>query len=133
MRRYSDSRRRSNMSLMARVGLALFTGALLVSAFAITQHPQEAAQETLKPPTNLPNPYRLVPDWPTLPEGMTGPKGHKWGEVIRVNVAPDGNIWVFQRCFGDTPHGDATCLNRADSYPPILQFDPSGKLLTKIG
>jgi hypothetical protein len=121
------------MSLAGRVGFGLMACAVLVAAFAVTEYAQEQTQDAVRPPTNLPNPYRLVPDWPTLPEGMTGPKGHKWGEVIRVNVAPDGNIWVFQRCFGDTPHGDATCLNRGDAYPPILEFNPSGKLLKSFG
>ena len=121
------------MSLAGRMGFGLMASAVIVATFAVTEYAQEQTQDTVKPPTNLPNPYRLVPDWPTLPEGMTGPNGHKWGEVIRVNVAPDGNIWVFQRCFGDMPHGDATCLNRGDAYPPILEFDPSGKLLKRLG
>jgi hypothetical protein len=120
------------MSLAGRVGFGLMASAVIVAAFAVTEYAQEETQSA-KPPTALPNPYRLVPDWPTLPEGMTGPNGHKWGEVIRVNVGPDGNIWVFQRCFGDTPHGDATCLNRGDAYPPILEFNPSGKLLKSFG
>jgi len=34
---------------------------------------------------------------------MKGPNGKKWGEVIRVHVAPNGNIWVFHRCFNDKP------------------------------
>src|ERR1700722_760745 len=120
------------MSFARRVGFGLMAGAVIVAAFAVKEYAQEETQSA-KPPTALPNPYRPVPDWPTLPENMTGPNGHKWGEVIRVNVAPDGNIWVFQRCFGDTPHGDATCLNRGDASPPILEFNPSGKLLKSFG
>ena len=84
-------------------------------------------------PTNLPDPYRLVPNWPALPASMKGPNGHKWGEVIRVHLAPDGNIWIFQRCFYDKPAGDATCLNRGDANPPILEFSPAGKLLKSFG
>jgi streptogramin lyase len=84
-------------------------------------------------PTGLPNPYRLAPDWPTLPPGMRGPGGRKWGEVIRVHVAPNGNIWVFHRCFNDQPNGDATCLNRGDANPPILEFNPAGTLLRSFG
>jgi len=64
---------------------------------------------------------------------MKGPNGHRWGEVIRVHVAPDGNIWVFHRCFHDKPSGDATCLNRGDANPPILEFNPAGKLLKSFG
>jgi streptogramin lyase len=81
----------------------------------------------------LPNPYRLDPGWPTLPATMKRPGGRKWGEVIRVHVASDGNIWVFHRCFNDQPNGDATCLNRGDANPPILEFSPAGRLLRSFG
>ncbi len=64
---------------------------------------------------------------------MKGPEGRKWGEVIRVHVAPNGSIWVFHRCFNDRPNGDATCLNRGDANPPILEFDPAGTLLRSLG
>lgn len=92
------------------------------------------AQEALAPkPTSLPNPYRLVPEWPTLPSNMKGPSGRKWGQVIRVHVAPNGNIWVFHRCFNDKPNGDATCINRGKDNPPLLEFNPAGKLLRSMG
>src|SRR2546429_378554 len=81
-------------------------------------------------PTELPNPYRLVEGWPTLPASMNG--GH-WGEVIRVHVDPKGNIWVFHRCFNVVPAGSATCIGRGSANPPILEFDPSGKLLKSFG
>jgi len=48
-------------------------------------------------------------------------------------VAANGNIWVFHRCFNDQPNGDATCLNRGDANPPILEFDSSGKLVRSLG
>jgi sugar lactone lactonase YvrE len=64
---------------------------------------------------------------------MKGPNGRKWGEVIRVHVAPNGNIWVFHRCFYDKPNGGATCLNRGDANPPILEFNPAGRLLRSFG
>jgi len=81
-------------------------------------------------PTDLPDPYRLVKGWPTLPNSMNG--GH-WGEVIRVALDPQGNIWVFHRCFNTVPPGHATCIGRGESNPPILEFDPSGKLLKSFG
>ena len=89
------------------------------------------AQQTQYPkPTELPNPYRLVEGWPTLPKNMNG--GH-WGEVIRVHVGAKGNIWVFHRCFNVVPAGSATCIGRGPANPPILEFDPSGKLLKSFG
>ena len=79
-------------------------------------------------PTELPNPYRLVEGWPTLPKSMNG---GKWGELIRADIDPKGDIWVFHRCFNTEPAGAATCVGRSE--PPILKFDPSGKLLTSFG
>src|ERR1700752_2301745 len=84
------------------------------------------AQQTYPKPTELPNPYRLVEGWPTLPQNMN--EGH-WGEVIRVHVAHDGNIWVSPRSLNRVPRGSAVCINRGPATPPILEFDPSGKLI----
>src|SRR5712691_1155258 len=122
----------SQMSTAGRVASQIIS-AVVVAALAVTAHAQEARETPIPKPSTLPNPYRLVPDWPTLPASMKGPNGHKWGEVIRVHVAPSGNIWVFHRCFSDKPSGDATCLNRGDANPPILEFNPAGKLLKSFG
>ena len=65
------------------------------------------------------NPYRLVESWARLPEGRA------FGSVIGVDVDRNGNIWAFERCGGDTCAGS--------SLAPILQFDPSGKLLKSFG
>jgi DNA-binding beta-propeller fold protein YncE len=88
------------------------------------------AQTTYPSPRELPNPYRLVDGWPAIPKSMNG--GH-WGEVIRVHVAPNGNIWVFQRCFNVVPPGHATCINRGTANPPILEFNPAGTLIRSFG
>jgi DNA-binding beta-propeller fold protein YncE len=117
------------MSTSPGVGM-LFVGGV-VAVLTATLLAQDREAPAVKP--SLLNPYRLVPDWPTLPPDMKGPNGRKWGEVIRVHVAPNGNIWVFHRCFNDQPNGDATCLNRGDANPPILEFDPAGTLLRSFG
>lgn len=117
------------MTHAARVGFPLLILAVLVTASPVAQ--ERGASPVPKP--TLPNPYRLAPDWPTLPASMKGPNGRKWGEVIRVHVAPGGNVWVFHRCFNDQPNGDATCLNRGDANPPILEFNTAGTLLRSFG
>ena len=81
-------------------------------------------------PTDLPNPYRLVEGWPTLPKTMNG---GRWGEVIRVHVDAKGDVWVFHRCFNVVPAGSATCVGRGAANPPILEFDAAGKLLKSFG
>jgi len=112
---------------------ASFVISILVALAAVATAHVQASSEASVPKPTLPNPFRLVPDWPTLPASMKGPNGKKWGEVIRVHVAPNGNIWVFHRCFNDKPTGDATCLNRGEANPPILEFSPAGRLLTHFG
>ena len=115
------------MSLTTRERLTLFSGAIVIAACAATMKAQQA---TYPKPTTLPNPYRLVEGWPTLPARMNG---GRWGEVIRVHVARDGHVWVFHRCFNTVPAGSATCVGRGDSNPPILEFDRSGALLRSFG
>jgi hypothetical protein len=107
--------------------LGLFFIVLAVAASSATA---QAQQLPYSKPTDLPNPYRLVEGWPTLPPEMN--KG-RWGEVIRVHVAHDGNIWVFHRCFNVVPPGSATCINRGEANPPVLLFDPAGRLLKSFG
>src|SRR6516162_3243363 len=41
---------------------------------------------------DLPNPYRPGVSWGQLPEGR------KWGSTASVTTAPDGTIWVVDRC-----------------------------------
>jgi hypothetical protein len=110
----------SALTACAIVTIGLLTFAVLAQA----QQPQYPKY------SELPNPYRLVEGWPTLPTSMNG--GH-WGEVIRVSIDRSGNIWVFHRCFNVVPPGSATCIDRGAANPPILEFDPSGKLLASFG
>jgi streptogramin lyase len=56
------------------------------------------------------NPYRLVEQWAQLPAGV------QWGAVISVDADARDNLWVFHR-----------------SSPPILKFDPSGKVIKSFG
>jgi hypothetical protein len=100
-------------------------GALLAVASA-----GSAQQAGYPRPTQLPNPYRLVENWPTLPPTMNG---GRWGEVIRVHVDTRGDIWVFHRCFNVVPAGSATCVGRGPANPPILKFNPAGHLIASFG
>src|SRR3954470_4421757 len=76
------------MAYSGRSGTVFVAGLFLVASFATAARAQSSQYPK---PTELPNPYRLVEGWPTLPESMNG--GH-WGEVIRVHVHSDRNIWV---------------------------------------
>jgi hypothetical protein len=109
-----------------RAVFPLLTGAAVIVGFGLAAN----AQTQYPKPTDLPNPYRLVKGWPTIPQDMNG---GRWGEVIRVHVARDGHIWVFHRCFNTVPPGSAVCINRGPANPPILEFDPAGRLLKSFG
>ena len=112
------------------IGKSAFTLMLVLVAAVAFSGSAWAQERQYSRPTDLPNPYRLVAGWPALPKSMNG--GH-WGEVIRVSVDSRGDVWVFHRCFNVVPPGSATCINRGDANPPILEFDPSGKLLKSFG
>ena len=44
------------------------------------------------PTGTQPNPYTTIEKWGQLPAGRT------WGSTSAVDVAPDGHIWVAERC-----------------------------------
>jgi streptogramin lyase len=67
----------------------------------------------------LPNPYRTIMDFVTMPAGRT------MGSTNAINVDAKGNIWVFERC------GANSCAD--SNLDPILEFDPSGKLIRSFG
>ncbi len=70
-------------------------------------------------PNSQPNPYRTVEHWYQLPQGRT------MGSTSSVAVAPDGHIWIVERC------GANSCAG--SDLAPVLEFAPSGKLLRSFG
>ena len=90
--------------------LALAASACISSAFA---------QTSSDPRNDLPQPYRTTRDWGELPTGM------KWAAVTSIEAAADGSIYVIHRCAANS------CAGRSE--PPILKYDPSGKLLKAFG
>ena len=116
---------------MGMTGKAAALPAFVVAAITLLPGSDTSAQRATYPsPADLPNPYRLVEHWPTLPASMNG---GQWGEVIRVHVDEMGNVWVFHRCFNVVPAGSATCVGRGAANPPILEFNAAGTLLKSFG
>src|SRR3954465_10872289 len=70
-------------------------------------------------PNSEPNPYREVEHWFTMPEGRA------MGSTSAVFVAPNGHIWIAERC------GVNSCAN--SDLAPVFEFDASGKLLKSFG
>ena len=73
-----------------------------------------------EPRNDLPQPYRTTRDWGELPAGMP-----KWPAVTAIEPAPDGSIYVIERCF------ENSCAGRSE--PPILKYNKDGKLLAAFG
>jgi len=88
---------------------------LAISVFDGTASTQGAVSSDPIPP----GPYRRIEPWGQLPAGV------KWAAVIGAEPGPDGNIYVMHRCF------ENSCAGRSE--PPVLKFDPSGKLLQSWG
>ena len=78
-----------------------------------------AAQDRTAPRNDLPQPYKTSRTWGQLPPGMT------WPAVTAIEPAPDGSIYVIERCFQNS------CSGRGE--PPILKYDANGKLLKAFG
>jgi DNA-binding beta-propeller fold protein YncE len=91
-----------------------------------------SAAQTSAPTNSLPNPYRSIENWGTLPAGRA------WGSTSAVAIDPDGtSVWVAERCGESRPPSQ---VNPAVPFgcdgsklDPILKFDSSGKLLKSFG
>jgi sugar lactone lactonase YvrE len=106
-------------SRASRVALTVVGGIVtffvtMIGAFAGIAYAQADAATN-----SLPNPYRTIENWAKLPEGRP------WGSTAGVSVDRHGDIWVAERC------GANTCAG--SNLAPILEFDPSGKLLKSFG
>src|SRR5499427_2840323 len=116
---------------MRMTGTRATLSAFVAAAIMLLSGSGTSAQRATSPsPADLPNPYRLVEHWPTLPASMND---GQWGEVIRVHVDEKGNVWVFHRCFNVIPAGSATCVDRGAANPPVLEFNAAGTLLKSFG
>jgi sugar lactone lactonase YvrE len=96
-----------------------FAVAAAAIAMIVSSGVNARAQASTPPRNDLPNPYRTVRNWAQLPDGR------KWGSTSGVAVGPDGNIWTYDRCGGNSCVGS--------NLAPILEFEPSGKLLENFG
>jgi hypothetical protein len=75
---------------------------------------------------DLPDPYLPGVDWGQLPPER------KWGSTASITTAPDGTIWVVDRC-GNSGAGGTTCGGASAGVNPIFQLDTSGRVLKTFG
>ncbi len=69
---------------------------------------------------NVLTPYRPDGDWGRLPGER------EWGAVSGVMPAPDGGLWVLDRC------GANTCLDRPNR-DPVIKLDEDGNVERQFG
>ena len=105
--------RASRVALTVVGGIVTFFVTMIGASAGIAYAQADAATNS------LPNPYRTIENWAKLPEGRP------WGSTAGVSVDRHGDIWVAERCGGNTCAGS--------NLAPILEFDPSGKLLKSFG
>lgn len=102
------------------VTLLVSTAALISVLISTPAVPLNAQSSYAAPNDGLPNAYRVIPNWAKLPDGRP------WGATAGIAIAPNGNIWVIDRCGMQHGCGDS-------SLDPIYEFEPSGKPLRKFG
>ena len=79
-----------------------------------------AAQATMQPVNDPPNPYQTIEGWAKLPDGRA------WGSTSAVAIAPDGRgIWVAERC------GANACAG--SPLPSVYLFDATGAVQKSFG
>jgi len=104
---------------MGHVGFRFAGATVFLFVMSIAASGGRALAQGDAVPNSLPNPYRTIENWAKLPEGRP------WGSTAGVSVDSHGDIWVAERC------GANTCAG--SNLAPILEFDPSGKLLRSFG
>ncbi|WP_428102191.1 peptidyl-alpha-hydroxyglycine alpha-amidating lyase family protein [Candidatus Rariloculus sp.] len=75
---------------------------------------------------SLPNPYRAVEGWATLPDGR------EMGAVGGVTMDPDGqHVWAVIRCDAGADLFGWECLD--SDLDPVVRFDPEGNVVESFG
>jgi sugar lactone lactonase YvrE len=90
-----------------------------ISLVAVLLTASVVAGQQATPRNDLPQPYRTTRDWGELPKGMV------WPAVTAIEPAPDGSLYVIERCF------ENSCDGRSE--PPILKYNKDGKLIAAFG
>jgi sugar lactone lactonase YvrE len=88
-------------------------GAGLLAGLALVEVAAPLAAQTVT------NPFRPDYTWGELPDNRA------WGAVSAMYPAPDGNLWVAERC------GQNSCVG--SDVDPVLLLDPDGNVLRSFG
>lgn len=107
----ADLGERARRIAAAGIGLALALAALPDAAGASDEESLKKLQQlSARAETTMQSPYKIVPDWPHLPEGRT------WGAAIGLIPDNTGGLWMLFR-----------------SEPPIAYVDAEGNFTRQFG
>jgi hypothetical protein len=109
----------AKVTFMIRLRLALLAAIATVGCSSPPRNEATVSTEIV-PLNDLPNPYERLEPWAQLPNGV-----QTWPAVTGVEQGPDGNLYVFYRCF------ENSCAGRTED--PIVKFDMSGRPLASWG
>ena len=108
------------MTTTGHVRVMLAAGVTTFAIWSLAAHIRATAQAA----DSQPNPYHVVANHFTLPEGRT------MGSTAAIDIDRDGrSIWVFERCGG----GSQALACATSNLPAVLKFDASGKLVASFG
>ena len=104
------------MSQLSRIRFMLVIAGVMV----ISMIGGKAFAQADSSANSYPNPYRQIDGW-----GKDLPGGRQWGSTNALFIDSKNNIWVAERCGGNS------CAD--STLDPILEFDSSGKLIKSLG
>ncbi len=97
-------------------GLRAMSVAAAIAATTAGVGERAAAQSNA--PNAQPNPYQTIQNWSKLP-------GRTIGQMATIDIDPQGNIWVVERC------GGTSCADKPEA--PAVAFNASGDVVKSLG
>src|SRR5579862_7289848 len=101
------------MTKVGHIGVLLLVG---ISTIFAGQNIARAQAGTATEPVPI---FEVDTSWPTLPNGWT------LGNVAKISIDGHDNVWII--------HRPITVPTGRTAAPPVLEFDPSGKLIRSWG
>jgi DNA-binding beta-propeller fold protein YncE len=85
-------------------------------------------QDVASPVNDLPNPFEMVGNWGSLPEGRT------WGSTGAISVDRDGrSVWAIERCGSSSWQQTGRVSCAGSTVAPVLKFDSAGSVVRSFG
>jgi DNA-binding beta-propeller fold protein YncE len=87
-----------------------------------------SGQDVASPVNGLPNPFEMVSNWGSLPDGRP------WGSTGAINVDSDGrSLWAIERCGSSSWQQTGRVSCAGSTLAPVLKFDSAGNVVRSFG